>query len=197
MAIYGNTTSQETPYKTTHGKNFDGRGNMLGWWQKLSFPGDARINQVSFYIKADWPEGHSYTANVDFWNGAGVWLASTFGVNGVGGEAWSWHTAPIYTAPGYVDVIGGDQYYVFVRSNAIDDSYCVRWAFNNSVSNNQQYHSATTSPVALPGSFTYTGNFCIYYTYTPTGPWGPNVKIEGLFPGKLEYTSWNDISDVL
>ena len=186
MAIFGNNTPS-TVYKTVR---------STAQAMKIIPPESGLVYSVTMYCASD-STGVPPTWGIDLgcqiYNSNRVFVSNFSSIEMRTGDVWSWRTAPYYTGP--ISVIGGQTYYVFISGGSVSTSYKIRVGYIAGSPNSSNIVLSPYNP-RIPNPLTESNLFCIYFTYTPTTPPGPALKIEGITPGKLEGTSWSNISTV-
>lgn len=183
MAIWGNNTP------TTSNAWMIGRGRYMGI--KMTAPGDGVVDRLYMYCNgAISLKGYGVGLYQRQYSGEGGSLVRDIGgvYTSKATNGWAWRNGEV--SPTLTIVAGMSYYFMLWGPSGSDYMYIGSMHLSPNISSN-----IVSSLTALP-PLIFDYSLSLYFTYTPTTPPGPSLKIEGITPGKLEGTSWSNISTV-
>jgi len=158
-------------------------------------PVSAAIQSISFYMDTNnLFSGEFYKLAI--WNastGALVYGDTTYRAY-PGGVGYIWTTVSLQSA---ASIVAGTSYYIGMWGYSKTYGWSgprLRSRYVVGSTNGGSYWGSYpwVNPLNLASINMKEYQPCMYLTYTS----GPSLKIEGITPGKLEYTSWSQISTV-
>lgn len=185
MATYGNTDT------TAVWQQYASYGGAFICLPTDDLPSNATVDSINVYTY--YTGGTSYF-KFAIWNESKTLVANSLSSEiTVSNSSAAWKTFNYSTKP---TLTAGQRYYIgLIHSNTSalriiyqtstgEGGYDISKTFNYTSGENLGTLSNTNRRMAF------------YIDYTASTPSGPSLKIEGITPGKLEYTNWSSLSDV-
>lgn len=187
MATYGNEST------TAGGAQYCGFGGAFVCFPTGDLPSNATVNSISAYVY--YISGTSYFKFAIWDESKNLVTNSLSSEITVSNSSAAWKTFNYSTKP---SLTSGQRYYLgFIDDNTGNNTRCIYQTSTGEGGYDISKVFNYTTGEDLSTLSNTDRRMAIYIDYTASaGPSGPSLKIEGITPGKLEYTSWSSLSDV-